>query len=146
MKGEEAGRVFMSGFNCAQSVLLPFASGDGIGAEEAAKIASSFGAGMGRLQETCGAVTGAFMALGLEYGFISTDDPQGKARSLEKTRDFASRFRAKFGTLKCRDLLGLDLNTDEGQEQHKVQDQREKICRNCVAFAAATVEEMMAKR
>ncbi len=132
----------MSGFNCAQSVFMPFAAEGGLDQAAAAKVASSFGAGMARLQETCGAVTGGFMAIGLRHGFSRADDQTARDIVLRQSKELAARFKEKFGTLKCGDLLGCDLNTDEGQALHKERNDRELICLQCVKFAASVVEEM----
>jgi C_GCAxxG_C_C family probable redox protein len=140
MKSDEAEKVFGDGYNCAQGVFLPFAQEFGLDAETALLTASSFGAGMGRTQETCGAVTGALMAIGLKYGFTKPGDQERRDLVLRKTRELMARFREEFGTLKCKDLLGLDLNTDEGQALHKEKDQREQICMKCVRYAASVVE------
>jgi C_GCAxxG_C_C family probable redox protein len=146
MKSDAAGEAFRAGFNCAQSVLLPFAEAEGLSMGAGARIASSFGAGMGKLQETCGAVTGAFMALGLQRGFERGDDQEGRARALGLTKDFIAAFKGEFGTLLCKELLGCDLNTEEGQKFHKESGQRDGICMKCVRFAAATVEAMAGGR
>jgi C_GCAxxG_C_C family probable redox protein len=140
MKSEESAKVFREGFNCAQGVLLPFAEANGLAGEKALLAASAFGAGMGRSQETCGAVTGALMAIGLKYGFTRPDDQARKDAVLRKSREFMARFREEFGTLKCKDLLGLDLNTDAGQAMHKELNQRELICVKCVSYAASVIE------
>lgn len=132
----------MSGFNCAQSVFMPFAADGGLDQAAAAKVASSFGAGMARLQETCGAVTGGFMAIGLRGGFSKSDDQAARDLALRQSKELAARFKEKFGTLKCKDLLGCDLNTDEGQRLHKERNDREEICLKCVKFAASVVEEI----
>jgi len=142
MKGEEAGKVFLSGFNCAQSVFEPFADEGGIGGEAGCRIASSFGAGMARMQETCGAVTGGFMAIGLRHGFSRADDQQARDLVMRQSKELAARFKEKFGTLRCRELTGCDLNTDEGQKFHREQGQREALCLECVKFAASVVEGM----
>jgi C_GCAxxG_C_C family probable redox protein len=142
MKSDEAGKTFMSGFNCAQSVVKPFAAESGIGEEAGLRIASSFGAGMARLQETCGAVTGGFMAIGLRHGFSRSDDQKARDIVLSQSKELAAKFKERFGTLVCRDLLGCDLNTDEGQRLHKESGQREQVCLECVKFAASVVEGM----
>jgi C_GCAxxG_C_C family probable redox protein len=142
MKSDEAGKTFMSGFNCAQSVFMPFAAEGGIGEDACLRIASSFGAGMARLQETCGAVTGGFMAIGLRHGFSRSDDQKARDVVLRQSKELAASFKEKFGTLGCRDLLGCDLNTDEGQRFHKESGQREQVCLECVKFAASAVEGM----
>ena len=140
MKSDEAAKAFRDGYNCAQGVFLPFAEDYGLDAGTALLTASSFGAGMGRTQETCGAVTGALMAIGLKYGFTKPDDQARRDLVLQKTREFMGRFRGEFGTLKCRDLLGCDLNTEAGQAMHNEKDQREQICMKCVSYAASVVE------
>ena len=92
------------GFNCSQAVFSSYA--DGIDEETALKIASGFGGGMGRMAGTCGAVTGAFMVLGLRFGGI-TPDQEAKERIYEEVREFANRFKARNGSLLRRDLLNL---------------------------------------
>jgi C_GCAxxG_C_C family probable redox protein len=142
MKSDEAEKLFRSGFNCAQSVFEPFARDFGLASETGMRIASSFGAGMGRLQETCGAVTGGLMALGLGFGFEKAEDQAGKDEALRRTKEFTAGFKTRFGTLLCRELLDCDLNTEEGQRFHKEQNQRELICMNCVKYAASSIEAM----
>jgi C_GCAxxG_C_C family probable redox protein len=142
MKSDEAEAVYRSGFNCAQSVLIPFAREGGLTEAEAARIASPFGAGMARMQETCGAVTGALMALGLERGFEKPGDQAGKDGILAEAKGFLARFKSELGTVLCKDFLGCDLNTEEGQAYHKATNQRELVCMNCVRRAAAIVESM----
>ena len=142
MKSDESDKVYHSGFNCSQAVFVPFAKAHGLSEEIGFRIASSFGGGMGKMQETCGAVTGAFMAIGLKHGFTKGDDNVQKEMVLARTKEFVARFRKEFGTLLCKELLGCDLNTAEGQKFHKDQNQRELICTKCVKFAASVVEEM----
>jgi C_GCAxxG_C_C family probable redox protein len=142
VKSDDAGKIFMSGFNCAQSVFEPFAAESAMGAATGLRIASSFGGGMAKMQETCGAVTGGFMAIGLRQGFSRSDDQEARDAVLRQSRELATKFKERFGTLKCRDILGCDLNTEEGQRIHKETGQREGMCLECVKFAAATVEGM----
>jgi C_GCAxxG_C_C family probable redox protein len=144
MKSDEAAATFREGFNCAQGVLLPFAEERGSSREACALVASPFGAGMGRSQETCGAVTGALMAIGLKYGFSRSDDQGARDAVLRETKKLLAAFRGEFGTVKCRELLGsdIDLNTDEGQRLHTERNQRELICEKCVRFAASVVESL----
>lgn len=144
MKKSTAGDTFSAGYNCSQSVLIPFLKEFNIPEETGYRIASVFGAGMGRMQETCGAVTGAFMVLGLKYGFTRPDDQQGRDTVLKKTREFTAHFKQEFGTILCRELLKCDLNTDEGQRIHKDEKQRELICMKCVSRSAEILDRMMA--
>ena len=136
-KADAAQAVFDAGFNCAQAVLLPFAAELGLAEDEARRLAAVFGAGMGRLQETCGALTGAFMALGLAHGFTDPKDHATRDRLLAETKQLAATFRQEHGALSCRELLGCDLNTAEGQAFHKDQQQRQAICTRCVRSSAS---------
>ncbi|HEX2869491.1 MAG TPA: C-GCAxxG-C-C family protein [Ignavibacteriales bacterium] len=146
MKQEEAVHAFMDeSYNCAQSTLLPFLKEYGILENDGKRFASVFGAGMGRMQETCGAVTGAFMVLGLEFGFTDPVDQEQRTLLLEKTKSFTGSFKNEFGTIKCRELLGCDLNTEEGQIKHKEENHRELICKECVKFAVKTLEEIIGR-
>jgi C_GCAxxG_C_C family probable redox protein len=142
MKGEESGKVFSAGFNCAQAVFVPFAREHGLGEDDSYRIASAFGAGMGRTQESCGAVTGGLMALGLEYGFVRADDQAQKDIALRRTKEFLAAFKKEFGTVLCKELLKTDLNTAEGQKAHKDLNERELVCVKCVKYAAGIVEGM----
>lgn len=90
---EQAMVYFKQGYNCAQSVLAAFMDKTGLDFQTSLKIASSFGGGMGRLREACGAVTGMFMAAGLIYGY---DDPVNKTLKTEHYRliqNLAAKFR-----------------------------------------------------
>ncbi|MFA7663655.1 MAG: C-GCAxxG-C-C family protein [Clostridia bacterium] len=109
---EQAMVYFKQGYNCAQSVLAAFMDKTGLDFQTSLKIASSFGGGMGRLREACGAVTGMFMAAGLIYGY---DDPVNKTLKTEHYRliqNLAAKFRDANGSIVCRDLLGLTNKID----------------------------------
>jgi C_GCAxxG_C_C family probable redox protein len=110
---------FNNGYNCAQAVLLSQIEKTGLDPRHCLLIAAGFGAGMGRLQVTCGAVTGAVMAISAVLG--QGDDPFDvrKARINNAVQAFAAEFSERFGALDCRGLLGVDLNTPEGLEHHK---------------------------
>ncbi len=97
---------FETGWNCAQSVLLAFAPDLGLTEETAARLASPFGGGMGRLREVCGALTASFLVLGLRYGGYPPDDRAAKAAQYQRVQELAEGFRARRGTILCRELLG----------------------------------------
>jgi C_GCAxxG_C_C family probable redox protein len=107
---------FLAGLNCAQAVFSAYAAQLGFDETTALKIAAGFGGGMGRMAETCGAVTGAFMVLGLRFG-PTTADREAKEAMAARIRDFAARFKAHHGTIVCRDLLGCDISTPPGQQE-----------------------------
>ena len=101
-----------SQFNCAQTVFSLFAQELGINEKTALKIASGFGGGMTRA-ETCGAVTGAYMVIGLKHGHNSSD-PEKKAKTKMLIQQFNEEFEKKHGSLICRNLTGYDISTPEG--------------------------------
>ncbi|MBN2425258.1 MAG: C_GCAxxG_C_C family protein [Calditrichaceae bacterium] len=134
--------TYLNGYNCAQAVLKPFAEEYGLDDKTASKIASVFGGGMARMQATCGAVTGAFMAIGLKYGFTNPGEDQDKKLVLEKSKNFIELFQKEFGSLNCIEFLECDLNTEEGQKIHNDENQRELICAKLVKRAAEIVESL----
>jgi|LSQX01.3.fsa_nt_gb C_GCAxxG_C_C family probable redox protein len=145
-KQEYAIKCFDSGFNCAQSVFSAFCEDYGLEKSQALKIACSFGAGMGYLDEVCGAVSGAFMVLGLIYGQNDEKDAQKKALTYLKVKEFAKRFREINGTINCSELLNCSLG-DETQLKAARQTGlfREK-CPQYIRDAVAILEEMIAEK
>ena len=103
---------FMKGYNCSQAVVLAFS--DVLPVDEAtlAKLSSSFGGGMGRLREVCGAVSGMFMVAGLLFGYDGPEGGQVKADHYERIQELARRFEEKHGSIVCRELLGLGVKHD----------------------------------
>jgi C_GCAxxG_C_C family probable redox protein len=144
-KVEKAVETFSKGFNCAQAVFSTYAPELGIEEHEALKISAGFGSGMSRLQEVCGAVTGAFMAIGAKLGNIETADTAAKGKTYEQVRSFDKQFRELHGTILCRELLGCDLNTEEGQRQFTEKNLIKTVCTECVRDAARIVEETALK-
>ena len=104
-KRQKAEAYFKAGYNCAQAVLLAFAEECGLPRKSAAKLASSFGGGMGRLREVCGALSAMFMAAGLIEGYDDPLDAEGKTRHYEHIRELAARFCEQNGAMLCRELL-----------------------------------------
>jgi C_GCAxxG_C_C family probable redox protein len=102
-----------SGFNCSQAILSAFSQQFDLPVEMALRIAAPFGAGIGRMGRTCGAVSGAFMVIGLKYGNVWAEDQISKEKAYQVARLFAERFQARLGSLECRELLGYDLSKPE---------------------------------
>lgn len=98
---------FMSGFNCAQSVVSAFADEYGFTREQALRMSASFGAGIGRMRLTCGAVCGMLMLAGLEHCALEGSDRRSKAENYALVRRLAEEFRRRNGSITCRELLGL---------------------------------------
>jgi C_GCAxxG_C_C family probable redox protein len=112
--GAQAAELFSAGCNCAQAVLAAVAPELGVDQATALRLASGFGGGMGRLQKTCGVVTGSIMLLGLRYGMREASDQEAKKLCAEKVRELVAGFEARHGASDCRTLLGFDLRTPEG--------------------------------
>lgn len=100
--------LFKDGYNCSQSVMAAFADLYGFTEEQALRMAASFGGGIGRMRQTCGAACGMFLLAGLETGAVRGDDREGKARNYAVVQELARRFRKENGSLVCAELLGLD--------------------------------------
>ena len=144
---EKASSYFKEGYNCAQAVLLTFASDCGLDDTTALRIASSFGGGMGRLREVCGAVSGMFMAAGLLYGYESKDDREGKIAQYTLVQELAAKFRDKNGAIVCRELLGLNHKTDVPvPEERTPQYYQKRQCTELVGDAAEILAEYITER
>ena len=103
--GELAKALFMEGYNCAQAVFCAFTDVTGLDIDTSARLASSFGGGMGRLREVCGTVSAAAMVLGMARGYSDPKDPDAKSAHYKLVREFAARFREAEGDIVCRALL-----------------------------------------
>ena len=140
---EMAVSTFREGFNCAQAVLTAFSGRFGLSREQALRLSAGFNGGMGRMGLTCGAVTGAFMALGLKAGATRADDSQAKLKTQELVRTFSKRFCERHRALSCRELIGNDISTAEGFEQAKKAGVFTDLCPRFVRDAAEIVEELI---
>lgn len=103
--GAQAAALFCQGYNCAQSVAVAFCDRTGLTAEEAARLSSAFGGGMGRLRETCGAVSGMMLVLGLLYGYSEAGNDAIKGAYYADVQRLAGEFRAQAGSIVCREIL-----------------------------------------
>lgn len=131
---------YACGFNCAQSVFAAFA-GEDISSDVALRLAASFGGGIGRSGQVCGALTGALMALGLQR---ATGQPADKERIYQLTRDFMHQFERQHGTVLCRDLLGFDISTPEGLQAARDNGAFGRVCPSVVAWTARALERCLA--
>lgn len=140
--GQIAEENFLKGYNCTQAVFLAFSDLHGMDEKTAARLASSFGAGMGRLREVCGTVSGMFLVAGVLYGYEEPKDYQGKKEHYERIQQLAQAFEAENGSIVCRELLGLDKKKDEpAPEQRTKEYYKKRPCGKLVHMAAAIMEE-----
>ena len=142
-KQEIALEAFRTGFNCAQSVISVFVDQLGYNYEQAMQTASGFGGGMGKLQATCGAATGAFMVIGLYTSSKYSDIQVQKVRNNDLIQTFNKQFLDKMGARKCIDLLGVDINSTTGQRLFDEHQLKGKVCEKCVATAVHILEELL---
>lgn len=138
---DSAAAKLMSGYNCAQAVLFASAERLHLDPEIAHRIACGFGAGMGREEEVCGAVTGAIMAIGLRHGRGQNEGKERTEETYRRTRQLMDAFRQRHGSVVCRDLIRCNLLTPEGQEYYKKNDLLHGTCEKCVRTAAELVGE-----
>jgi C_GCAxxG_C_C family probable redox protein len=141
-KSQIAEDMHLQGFNCSQAVFSTLAEPLGFDRRLALKIASPFGGGIGRTGETCGAISGALMALGLQSGYYEPD-PQAKDRVYALTREFMRRFQERYGALACKSLIGFDLSTPEGLQKARQEAVFTTKCSQYIAGAVEIAEEML---
>ncbi len=103
--GAYAVELFKKGYNCAQTVAVAFCDVTGLEEDFAAKMASSFGGGMGRMREVCGAVSGMLMVAGLLYGYETPGDDVSKKEHYTRVQELAGAFREQVGSIVCREIL-----------------------------------------
>jgi C_GCAxxG_C_C family probable redox protein len=140
---QSAVQIFRNGFSCSQAVVAAFGESLGLEKEIALKISQAFGGGMARLGLTCGAVTGALLVIGLKHGRTRPDDEAAKEKTYALALEFISRFKARHGTIVCRDLIGTDLSTPEGHDEAQARGVFETLCPNFVGSAAEILEQIL---
>jgi C_GCAxxG_C_C family probable redox protein len=142
-------QMFDSGFNCAQAVLSAYADRFEIDELLALKIPCGFGAGMARLQETCGAVIGGTIVIGLamnEKANRLEDILINKENVYASIIDFTDRFKAKHRTIKCRELLNCDISTEEGKKEFEKNNLRLSICFKCIEDVVNILQDFVKKK
>ncbi len=140
---EEAVTYFAEGFSCAQAVCAAYAPLFGMEREMALRAAGAFGGGMGRTGQTCGAVTGALIVIGLKHGKTQAEDNATREKCYALAADFIRRFEARHGALTCPALLGCDIGTPEGRAYSQENRLSSTICTKLVRDAAAILEEVL---
>lgn len=145
---ELAAEYFLEGYNCCQSVFLAFADRYGIDRETALKLSCSFGGGVGRMRQVCGAVSGMALVCGLETGNTDGRDKERKTKNYEQMRELAEMFREKNGSIVCSELLGISgqkkkegaAPSDRTAEYYK-----KRPCKELVTCAAEILEQEFKK-
>ena len=140
---ETAVSTFRAGLNCAQAVFAAYADKLGYDREIAIQTSVGFGGGMGRLQETCGVVTGAFMVIGMYNSRLYHDNLTRKEQSYGMIREFNDRFVEEHQTTQCKDLINCDLSTPEGRELAKENRIHETICEGCMVTSIRILNDLI---
>ena len=139
-----AAELFLEGYNCAQAVAVTFTDLTGMDKKEAAKLASPFGGGMGRMREVCGAVSGMFMVLGQLYGYDNSDADSHKKELYHQVQALAEQFKAQNGSIICREILKnppSDPNPSPRTEEYYAK----RPCARMVMTAAELMDQFIAE-
>jgi len=145
-KTERATQLHEQGYGCAQAVLTSYASDFGLDESLALKLATGFGSGMGRMCEVCGALTGAFMVIGLKYGKEKSDGTRYGTETETTYRlvsDLAGKFQERNGSIYCRELIGHNLMDPTEREKVVELGLFKTTCRKCILDAVELLEETL---
>jgi C_GCAxxG_C_C family probable redox protein len=142
-RAEQAKKQFENGFHCAPAVLSTYSEHFGLEKALALKIASGFGAGIGRIGRTCGAVTGALMVIGLKHGQVNSADEEASQRTYTLVKEFIDRFTTLHGSIECRELIGYDLSDSKELSLARNSGVFQNKCPSFVYDAASILEEVL---
>lgn len=134
---ERARELFHEGFNCSQSVVAACADLYGMDEQTALRVAASFGGGIGRMRQTCGAACGVFLLAGLENGSATPHDAEGKKQNYALVQDLAAKFKEENGSLICAELLGIAPQPQEPTPEARTEAYYQK--RPCAEMVASAV-------
>ncbi len=133
---------FKKGYNCSQSIVLTFADILPLDSDTLSRMASSFGGGMGRLREVCGAVSGMFMVAGLLYGYEGPETGQVKAEHYARIQDLAHKFEEKHRSIVCREMLELSVKHDAPTPEARTEEYyKKRPCVEIIGDAAQILDE-----
>ena len=138
-----AAELFLEGYNCAQAVAVAFCDVTGMDKEVTGRLASSFGGGMGRMREVCGAVSGMLMVAGYLYGYSGAQDP-GKMEHYALVQELAGKFREQAGSIVCRDIL-KNPPSDPTPTPRTAEFYKQRPCARLVILAAQILDEYIAE-
>lgn len=135
-------KYFRGDNNCAQSVLIAFSDITGLNDSTAVKVASGFGGGIGKTQEICGALSGAVMVIGYKYYDVKNPS-ESKNFINNKIQTLLKEFESIYGSIKCRDLTGLDFSTEEGNKKKHEDNISEVKCEKYIADVCDLLEKLV---
>ena len=138
--GKLAAELFLKGYNCSQSVVVAFCDVTGMTPRHAAMISSSFGGGMGRMREVCGAVSGMLLLAGFLYGYDTPGDDESKRKHYQLVQTLAGKFREQEHSIICREIL-KNPPSDPNPTPRTAEFYQNRPCARLVAFAADILDE-----
>ena len=138
-----AAELFLKGYNCAQAVAVAFCDVTGLTPDQSAKLMSSFGGGMGRMREVCGAVSGMLMVAGHLYGYSDPGDGTAKKNHYALVQELAGKFREQAGSIVCREIL-KNPPSDPAPTPRTAEFYKERPCARMVFLAAQILDEYIA--
>lgn len=142
-RSEKALKLYSEGFNCAQSVIASFADLLDLNEEQAFRIASGFGGGMGRTQSTCGAATGAYMVIGFLRSKYNSNKDISNDESTRLVQEFSNRFAEIHGATNCKTLIKFDLNSEKERAEAEKAEVFKKKCTSYVQSAVEILEDIL---
>lgn len=146
-RSEVAIAKFINGYNCAQAVFYAFCDNLNFEKDTALRISCGFGAGMGRKEEVCGAISGGIMVIGMIFGRGEDQNRSLMEQTYSMTRLLMDKFTERQGTFICRRLIGnCELTTPEGQNEFKEKDLLNKVCKECVRNVIEIIEDIIDKK
>ena len=141
---ELAAENFLRGYNCSQAVVVAFCDVTGMKPEYAARLSSSFGGGVGRMREICGAVSGMLLVAGLLYGYDVPGDDESKRAHYKLVQELAGKFREQEHSIICREIL-KNPPSDPNPTPRSPEFYRQRPCGRLVALAAQILDDYMAE-
>ncbi len=139
-----AAKLFMDGYNCAQAVIIAFSDVIGMDEKTCAKLSSSFGGGMGRMREVCGAVSGMLMVAGLLYGYDGPEEGEVKKEHYARVQELAGKFREETSSIICREIL-KNPPSDPNPSPRTTEYYKQRPCVRMVTLAVRVLEQYIAE-
>ena len=139
---EKAAELFLQGYNCAQAMMVAYCDVTGLTPAFAAKLSSSFGGGMGRMREVCGAVSGMLMVAGLVYGYDTPGDDVSKKAHYHLVQHLAGKFREEAGSIVCREIL-KNPPSDPNPTPRTAEFYKTRPCARMLTLAAGILDDYL---
>ena len=140
----QAAELFVGGYNCAQAIMVAFCDVTGLEKDMAARMSSSFGGGMGRMREVCGAVSGMLLVAGILYGYDTPGDDESKLSHYQLVQALSGQFREQVGSIVCREIL-KDPPSDPNPTPRTEEFYKTRPCARMVLLAGQILDEYIAQ-